>query len=55
MDESVLAVSAMEGDLMDDIDGEVTDCVVTDGDFKGRIGCIGSCTCCCTCCCGGGG
>jgi hypothetical protein len=35
MDDIVLAVSAaIDGDLIDDTDGEITDCVVTDGDLN---------------------
>jgi hypothetical protein len=38
----VLAVSAIkDGDLIDEI-GDATDWDVTEGDFNGRIGCIGS-------------
>lgn len=43
MDEIVLAVSAaIDGDLIDDIDGDVTDCVGIEGDFIGLIACSGS-------------
>jgi hypothetical protein len=49
-DDIVLAVSAaIDGDLIDETVGDVMDCVVIDGDFNGRIGCIGNCT---GCCCG---
>ena len=42
IDEMVLAVSAViEGDLIDDT-GDAIECDVTDGDFTGRIGWIGS-------------
>jgi hypothetical protein len=44
--EMVLTVSAaMEGDRNGDT-GHVIDCAATAGDFKGLMGCIGSCTCC---------
>jgi hypothetical protein len=57
IDDIVLAVSAaIDGDLIEDAVGDVMDCVVTDGDFNGRIGCMGNCTGCgcgcgCTCTC----
>jgi hypothetical protein len=45
----VLAVSAIkDGDLIDET-GDATDWAEMEGDFNGRIGCIGSWTC-CTCC-----
>jgi hypothetical protein len=53
IDDIVLAVSAaIDGDRNDDT-GEAIDCVAMDGDLRGRIGCIGSCTCCTGgyCCC----
>jgi len=55
IEEIVLALSvAIDGDLIEDTVGDVIDCVATDGDFKGRMGCIGNCTgCCCGCICGG--
>jgi hypothetical protein len=44
IDDMVLAVSAaMDGDRIDDT-GDVIDCVAFEGDFKGCIGYIGSCT-----------
>jgi hypothetical protein len=53
-DDIVLAVSvAIDGLLIDDMLGDVTDCVCIEGDLRGRMGCIGNCTGCCCMCCGG--
>lgn len=41
-DDMVLAVSAAtDGDLIEEMVGEVMDCVVTYGDLSDRTGCIG--------------
>lgn len=50
----VLAVSAIDKDLIDDTVGDVMECVAEDSGLSGCVGCIGNCTSCC-CCCGGGG
>ncbi len=46
MVESVLAVSVIEGDLIDEI-GDIIGCEDIDGGLMGDMGCADESTCCC--------